>query len=289
MKRVLCYSVLFSLAVFAAVAWGDYDIGYYLMENYGVDAYCNNHNVYMNANLLDFNTYMANKGTGWDSTFRVNNVYDYHLVDSSKQTWGESDNYTESHDIAIVLGHGGITSNKYYLQANRSVQGRDYCRIFPHADMYLGESDVDIEWLIVHSCHSMDDEDYTWRDSWRPAFHGIHQVFGFHGVTWASSTQAGTTWIRENYEAFAQDAYVDGIADSWVFNMYETDIGPDDVDQCPVAYTGRATLANCDSILNYEKFPTPGQVNIVYQDVYSPTYWRRRFHGGCDPQGGGAM
>jgi hypothetical protein len=90
------------------------------------------------------------------------------------------------------------------------------------------------------------------------------------------------------------DSHSSAIATQWVYELFESDefYYPDEgqwVDNCPVAYTGRNSLADCTTILGGERYPTPGNINIIAQDVSSPTNFKRKFLDNCDPAAGDPM
>jgi hypothetical protein len=134
-------------------------------------------------------------------------------------------------------------------------------------EMDLGDSD-DLEFLVLSSCQSLDDNQWG---QWSKSFKGLHQLDGFHGLMWIGA------YYVDDYDDFAEDAFDGPMSDAWVDNLYVTDIGSDDVDQCPVAYgvgNGETDLWNR---MNNEQY------DYVFSDPTTFTLAGVTYIEGCDP------
>jgi len=279
--RAVAFILCLVSVLLLAVSHADYDVGYYINDDYGIDSDCTGNDLINWEILQDYRYEMFYRG--WSNLHWIT-IYDFRLVDPDSYDWGQDYNYVDSHDITWITGHGRILSDRYQ-QIKLHTNYHLGCYITPEFHMQLGEFGRDIEILHVKSCHSMDESHDIWRN-WRPVFKGVHQIHGFHGLSWSAMK------LREPLENLAINSHSSAVALEWKDELHQWIYDSDNeewVEQCPVAYTGRETLVDADRILDNERYPTPGQVNIVFGDVYSPSKWRRRYVDGCDPADGGPM
>jgi len=186
------------------------------------------------------------------------------FADASVVTWGNDTPRLDDADAALVAWHGAESGNVYQGSMRVDESGNGDCTL-RRDEMQVGDSDL--EFLHLSSCQSMDDN--QWSDWWR-AFGGAHQVNGFHGLMWISSSFVG------DYEDFADDAFDNTIADAWLDNLYRADISGSD-DQCPVSYAVGANAADTWSRIGTERY------NRVLSDPTRIGYWGVIFISGCDP------
>jgi hypothetical protein len=144
------------------------------------------------------------------------------------------------------------------------------------AELYVG--DVDMEFLHLSSCNSMDDDNVT--NMWRlmrdpvdsPASgKRLHQLTGFHGCMWI-----GPGW-RDDYEDFADDAFSTSIKEAWLDNMYRADVGDDDLEQCPVAMAIGTSSTDCFNRIDNERY------NNVFGDPAGSNVYCYYFFDQCLP------
>ena len=186
------------------------------------------------------------------------------FADASVVSWGNDTPRLDDADAALIAWHGSESGNVYLGSMRVNEAGSGDCTL-RRDEMQIGDSDL--EFLHLSSCQSMDDN--QWQDWWR-AFGGAHQVNGFHGLMWISSSYVG------DYEDFADDAFSNTIADSWLDNLYRNNISGSD-DQCPVSYAVGANSADTWNRIGTERY------NRVLSDPTRIGYWGVIFISGCDP------
>lgn len=192
------------------------------------------------------------------------NIVSYKFSDRSLVSWGDDTPYVDDADAALLFWHGSESGNIYRGSMRLPNPNDNACRLFQD-DMELGDSDL--EFLVLSSCQSMDDNQWS---RWWQSFDGLHQVDGFHGLMWISSGYVG------DYEDFADDAFDDNIADAWLDNLYRPNISGSS-DQCPVAYGVGNGSTDLWNRMNNERY------NNVFSDPVTFTRWGATFIRGCDP------
>lgn len=197
-------------------------------------------------------------------------------------------NRIDDGDAVMIFMHGSDSDRHWrgLLRFNGGAGVND-CRIdapqastegTAAAEMYVG--DVDMEFLHLSSCNSMDDDNIT--NAWRMMRDPIdspnngrrlHQLNGFHGVMWIGSSYRG------DYEDFADDAFSTSIKNAWLDNMYRSGIGSNDVEQCPVAMAIGTSEADCFNRIQNERY------NNIFSDPAGNSYYCYYFFDQCDPAG----
>lgn len=193
------------------------------------------------------------------------NIINSKFADATKVAWGADSGFLDDADAAILFWHGAESGDIYRGSMRVDESGSGDCKINQN-EMELG--DQDLEFLALSSCQSMDDN--QWKEWWK-SFKGLHQLDGFHGLMWISSGRVS------DYRNFAEDAFDDNIADAWLDNLYDTNIGDDNVDQCPVAYgvgNGNTDLWNR---MDHERYDN------IFSDPTTHTRWGATYIIGCDP------
>jgi hypothetical protein len=193
------------------------------------------------------------------------NIINSKFADASKVSWGRDSSYLDDADAAMLFWHGSEDGDVYRGKMRLDESGDGDCRV-REDEMDLG--DQDLEFLALSSCQSLDDN--QWKQWWK-SFKGLHQLDGFHGLMWISSGRVS------DYRNFAEDAFDGPIADAWLDNLYDTNIGDDNVDQCPVAYgvgNGRTDLWNR---IDHERYDN------IQSDPTTHTRWGATFIIGCNP------
>jgi hypothetical protein len=191
---------------------------------------------------------------------------------------------TEDADALMIGLHGSDSGNHWQgsLRKNGGASVND-CRIdAPDGDgvaeeMFLG--DVDVEFLHLSSCYSMDDDNlpFTWRMFQDPVdspVNGLrlHQATGFHGLMWIGGC------CDDQYEDFADDAFDVSIKSAWMDNMYVTGINGS-ATQCPIAYAVGTNSTDCFNRLNTEQYDN------IFGDPGNVGYYCYYYYVGCDPSG----
>ena len=172
---------------------------------------------------------------GWaywqDGFYQNGNIIDSDFADVSIRDWGNDDADDigiDEPDALMVALHGGHGDPRARWRGKVRVDeaGDGNCNAWQR-DMLL---DYDLDFLCLSSCHSMDE--HVWDlekdgDGWSSSFGRIHQIDGFHGIMWISSS------YDDEYADFSDDAFDDPIATAFVENLYWSYLfGPD---QCPCA------------------------------------------------------
>jgi hypothetical protein len=193
------------------------------------------------------------------------NIINSKFADATKVSWGSDSSYLDDADAAILFWHGSENGDVYQgsMRVNESGDGNCTLR---EDEMDLGDSDL--EFLVLSSCQSMDDN--QWKQWWK-SFKGLHQLDGFHGLMWIGSGFVG------DYEDFAEDAFDGPMSDAWLDNLYDTDIGDDNVDQCPVAYGVGNGSTDLWNRMDHERYDN------IFSDPTTFTKWGATFIIGCDP------
>ena len=185
-------------------------------------------------------------------------------------------------DAALIALHGSDSGRHW---SGLLLQDDGDCRI--HAPegastdaMFLG--DVDLEFLHLSSCNSMDDDNLNWT---RRMFADIdsltngarlHIATGFHGVMAISTGRA------DDYEDFADDAHDVAISDAWLDNLYDDDVDYTDGSsgaQCPVAFAASNSANSAKSRLNSERYTD------IKTDPIGNNGFAYAFYELCDPVG----
>lgn len=143
--------------------------------------------------------------------------------------WGEDDlagNIDEA-DAAFVITHGTHFTDDgcYALCVRADESGEPNCYVHQQ-DMFLG--DTDLEFLVLFTCHSMCQANWWGACGWGDQFDRLHQLLGFHGVTYISVSTAGR--VRD----FVDDSFYGPLASAWLDQMYDIPSGSNN-DRCPVA------------------------------------------------------
>lgn len=186
-------------------------------------------------------------------------------------------------DAALIALHGS-DSGRHWTGLLLQVSGGDCLIHAPEGAatdaMFLG--DVDLEFLHLSSCNSMDDDNINWTrrmfadvDS---ATNGrrLHIATGFHGVMAISSGRA------DDYEDFADDAHDVSISDAWTDNLYDSDVSYNDGSsgaQCPVAFAVSNTRSSARSRLNSERYTN------IHSDPTGSGAFAYSFYDQCHPVG----
>jgi Family of unknown function (DUF6345) len=195
------------------------------------------------------------------------NIINSKYADATKVSWGSDSSYLDDADAAILFWHGSEDGDVYKGSMRVDESGGGDCKV-REDEMDLG--DQDLEFLVLSSCHGLDDN--QWKQWWK-SFKGLHQLDSFHGLMWISSGRV------DDYEDFAEDAFDGPMSDAWLDNLYDTDIGDDNVDQCPVAYgVGNGSTDLWDRI-DHERYDN------IKTDPTTFTRWGATFIIGCNPAG----
>ena len=213
-----------------------------------------------------------------DGFYKNGNISDDDFVDPRQQSWGNDDlsDRADEPDALLVGLHGGELSsfgNDWFgavRSDNSCGSGCDCTARQP--DMILG--DMDLEFLHLSSCFSMDWVD---RDEWETTFDGLHQVNGFAGIMWISTTYNG------RYSGFSDDAFDISIAESWVDNQYSDGFWTGGHDHCPVTRVAGNSSSEIDDRLWREEY------DWTYSEPNSPSHFGTMWIGGCDPKEKGAL
>ncbi len=196
------------------------------------------------------------------------------FTDPDSRACGTDYDYVDDADAAMICLHGGDDGG-YWRGSLRTDDGCDDCKIEARDELSVG--DVDLEFLHLSSCHSMDDNMIA--NAWRvfydsdSAVNGrrLHQLDAFHGCMWIGSS------FIDDYEDFADDAFDMSIKDAWMDNMYRTNINAENYTQCPIAYAVGTDSADCFDRLENERYDN------VYTDPGTLGYYCYYYYSNCTP------
>lgn len=205
--------------------------------------------------------------------FRKNDgVSDDDFCDEDVVDWGAD---TGEGDVdegdAVMIGlHGseGSTTSDWYGSMHTDCSGTDGsdCNCTAaQQEMRLG--DADCEFLHLSSCFSLDDEDW---DDWEVTFEGLHQVNGFAGIMWISTTYNG------DYKGFSDDSFDIAIAEAWLDNHYSDGFWTGGNDHCPVSMAAGLSESDVENRIADEEY------DYVFSDPDNPTDFCVIWIGGCD-------
>ena len=212
----------------------------------------------------------------WARSGRQGNgtIVDSDFADCGTYAWGNDCNRTDSADALMVGLHGGNSSgnHQWYGKVRIDEAGTGNCYAW-QGHMEFG--DLDLEFLHLSSCVSIDRED--WWPEWSSSFDGLHQVDGFHGIMWIYSGYVS------RYRDFADDSFWMSIADAWLDDLYVNNAN-DSYDQCPVARNVGINSSDTLVRMCYERYN-----NVFAADppgLGTSRSHRARYIRGCDPKGG---
>jgi len=198
------------------------------------------------------------------------NIVNSQFADVDKVAWGNDTAHMDEGDAVMVAWHGSESGNIYRGSMRVNEAGGGDC-VLRRDEMEIG--DGDLEFLHLSSCQSMDDNQWS---SWWQAYGRAHQVDGFHGWMWIGSGRVN------NYRDFADDAFSDTIANSWLDNMYVPNISGND-DQCPVAHAVGTNSADMWNRIGTEQYDN------VHSDPSNIGYWGVTWITPCDPTNAGGI
>jgi len=215
--------------------------------------------------IFEYNPYVAKERYMRDADILVNGVYgwDNRTVagergfDTVDFAWwqGHGNYYYVSDDDGDGVEHGGVFNNSYDQYRYRSSQ------------LIYGEG-YDLEYLIIHSCHSLDTDWESelggprWALMRNQTFKGLHMIFGFDGIAhygfltrnegrkFAECLHDGYTFIQAWHEA---------ISDAWI---------------CP----DTSGVIWCGTSLNDLNERQNESLTNVYPDISNPTHFAGSWH-----------
>ncbi|MBU2502032.1 hypothetical protein KJ682_11945 [bacterium] len=210
-----------------------------------------------------------------DGLYNNGTIVDSNFIDSGLQSWGRDHWNDRADDVDVFFAglHGGHNNSvENWLGTVRIDEAGGGNCWANQAFMELG--DLDLEFLHISSCHSLCAQ--NWGDWW-DTFAGLHQVQGFYGLMWISTT------YNYRYRNFADDAFSMGMAYAWVDNHFDTGVYSDGFDHCPVSMIAGTSPSNVVSRACWEQY------DWVYSDPVNPNHQWIVFVEGCDPKGHGAL
>ncbi|NLH48354.1 MAG: hypothetical protein GX444_07100 [Myxococcales bacterium] len=235
----------------------DLDYDYYLIKAWADE---------MEANLFTTNFVYPNINHLW--------MTDYNLVD-----WGRDHLKMETYHFVIISGHGGtVTVNN--LDQNRIKLGKQNpngdCYVYPRYQMKIGDNNQHkLKILHLVTCHGMTVDQGRLANTWNNTFAGIHQIHGFHGVSWSMPA------LLSDFEHLANHGQGNNVAYEWLFEMHHEEF---EFDQCPVVYIGADSETQANQIFQNETY------RVRDDPIYTePSLFKRWYFEGCDPSQGGPM
>ncbi len=196
-------------------------------------------------------------------------IRDSDFTDTAVVPWGRDhwNDRPDDVDVCMAAFHGANAADGGWCgQVYKDEPGEGNCWT---AQAHMEFGDIDLEFLHLSSCASMDAED--WHPNWSRSFKGVHQVNGFDGVMYIFNT-----WPFR-YADFAEDSFDCPIALAWLDNMYvyrcfadDNDPAPQRRDQAPVSRgvgVGPSGQSNCWSRMYSERYD-----NVWSSDPVTPTW-----------------
>ena len=207
-----------------------------------------------------------------DGFYENGNIVDSDFTDPDIVAWGNDcgDDHVDEPDAILVGLHGSQgTGNRWNAHVRVDEPGSGNC-VSWQGHMQFG--DCDLEFLHLVSCHSMNHD--VWEE-WLDSFNRLHQVDGFHGVTYATSTYG------HRYKSFSDDAFNTSIANSWVDNLYKYRLR--NRNMCRVALGVGDTSTDLWDRMDHEQY------DRVYSDPAGAIRAGTIYISGCDPRGASAL
>jgi hypothetical protein len=199
--------------------------------------------------------------------------------------------YADEADATMIATHGAdsgdhwVGTMRYPYAGHCGLDGGGTAH-----DVHLG--DVDLEFIHLSSCNSADDDNLDppgsagVREMMRDPVDGgfAHLMTGNHGVMWIGSS------YDDDYNDFANDAHIVGIATSWTANSYHSnsvDCAWYDPfnwygtcqDICPVAVSQGQSNTRAWNGIMHERY------NNVYSEPTGNGYWYWMGYLGCNSVG----
>ena len=183
-----------------------------------------------------------------DGFYKNGTIVDSEFTDTTQVSWGRD--YENDHpdaDDAVMVGlhgnHNGSGGPWFgYVRVDESGSGSCYA---VQSDMLLG--DKDLEFLHLSSCHSMCEPAEGYRN-WKTSFDELHQVNGFYGIMYISSS------LNSDYKWFADDAFDIGIAESWSDNLWQSASWSGVQEMCPASLIQGTSSDNASYRVSHEEY-----------------------------------
>jgi hypothetical protein len=206
-----------------------------------------------------------------DGFYKNGDIADSWFTDTTVVSFGRD--YENDHvdaDDAVMVGlhgnHNGSGGPWYGLvRVNESGGGDCYTL---QSSMLFG--DKDLEFLHLASCHSMCEPAEGYRN-WKTAFDRLHQVSGYYGIAYSSSS------LNSDYKWFADDGFDIGIAESWCDNLWHSASYTGVQDMCPAVMVQGTSSSNASTRISYEEY------DYVYSDTSAGHYVYLHYPT-CDPK-----
>lgn len=226
---------------------------------------------------------MIDKGWPRDGKLVNGNINLDRFCDPDSGISGCSDytNGIDEADAVMVGVHGSDDGDHWEGLLRDSGTSGSSCRANNSDDL---RPDVDLEFLHLVSCHSLDDDNlpYAWEMMQDPVDspgngRRLQLLTGFHG-----NTGIGTSLTGE-YKQVAKDGFKGALSDAWMDNLYDpsvTYVGTAGVwEMCPIAYTIGSTSNLCTNLLDDTGY---GSVGF---DPSNDTYYCYTYMEDCLPSG----
>lgn len=208
-----------------------------------------------------------------DGFYQNGSIVDSDFTDPGAVAWGNdfAEDRVDEPDAILVGLHGSPgTGDRWNAHVREDEAGDGNC-VSWQGHMRLGNEDL--EFLHLSSCHSMNEE--VWWDEWQSSFHRLHQVNGFHGVSYVARAYG------HRYGGFADDAFEISIADAWIDNLYK--YRSRGRNMCPVARGVGFGTADLWNRMDHERY------DWVFSDPDGAYAMGVVYISGCDPSGAPAL
>ncbi len=196
----------------------------------------------------------------WDKDFNWGDDSAWERDFRDRSRGGDDHIWVDEVDFAYFASHGGSWSNEYH--GGFGVAHDKY--LFNSSEIRLG--DLDLEWLAVDACESLNAGNDAWFHMWDQTFQGLHLILGHNRYSY----DAWTT--RKHGERFAQ--YMingDPVSRAWFRAINEDWF----VNQHPAAMAAGPTRGSMWAILDHDHIwghgqtfsdPVPNWFGLRYYD-----------------------
>lgn len=133
-------------------------------------------------------TLLFDHGYGTDSNGYPNySASERHFEKPEVNGWDSS--YIDAVDFAFFCGHGGGPGQFFAFANNQDGDGVYENKVYWHEAEW---GDGDLEWIVIHSCSILWDDDFGVFDRWGwPVFRGLHALMSFRTPAYSYTNSPG--------------------------------------------------------------------------------------------------
>jgi len=140
----------------------------------------------------------------WDQSFNWGDDLAWERDFRDRSLGGDDHIWIDNVDFAYFSSHGGSWNNEHHGSFGVMRDKWDY----NSSELRLG--DLDLEWLAVDTCESLNASNDAWFYMWDQTFRGLHLIVGHNGYSYDN------WWTRKHGERFAQYLRIgDPVSRAW--------------------------------------------------------------------------